>query len=104
LPGPLQPTLRISFPTRRSSDLASVFSDNMEAGNAGWITGGVRDNWALVASKSHSASHSWTDSPAGNYRDNTDSYLESPLFDLTRSEEHTSELQSRENLVCRLLL
>src|SRR5690606_39952453 len=26
------------------------------------------------------------------------------LFLLTRSEEHTSELQSRENLVCRLLL
>src|SRR5690606_6348624 len=26
------------------------------------------------------------------------------LFDETRSEEHTSELQSRENLVCRLLL
>src|SRR5690606_5726805 len=25
-------------------------------------------------------------------------------FDLVRSEEHTSELQSRENLVCRLLL
>src|SRR5690606_42055154 len=27
-----------------------------------------------------------------------------PLHDATRSEEHTSELQSRENLVCRLLL
>src|SRR5690606_39549362 len=26
------------------------------------------------------------------------------LFGATRSEEHTSELQSRENLVCRLLL
>src|SRR5690606_39404602 len=26
------------------------------------------------------------------------------LHDLVRSEEHTSELQSRENLVCRLLL
>src|SRR5690606_39835493 len=26
------------------------------------------------------------------------------LADLVRSEEHTSELQSRENLVCRLLL
>src|SRR5690606_40377152 len=25
-------------------------------------------------------------------------------YDLSRSEEHTSELQSRENLVCRLLL
>src|SRR5690606_41898778 len=31
--------------------------------------------------------------------------LDSPArFELTRSEEHTSELQSRENLVCRLLL
>src|SRR5690606_40094298 len=28
----------------------------------------------------------------------------SPLFNDGRSEEHTSELQSRENLVCRLLL
>src|SRR5690606_39827905 len=27
-----------------------------------------------------------------------------PLFMVLRSEEHTSELQSRENLVCRLLL
>src|SRR5690606_39922121 len=27
-----------------------------------------------------------------------------PQLKLTRSEEHTSELQSRENLVCRLLL
>src|SRR5215475_15561257 len=29
---------------------------------------------------------------------------EDRTFDLLRSEEHTSELQSRENLVCRLLL
>src|SRR5690606_41209619 len=28
----------------------------------------------------------------------------SPTDPMTRSEEHTSELQSRENLVCRLLL
>src|SRR6266511_6190113 len=27
-----------------------------------------------------------------------------PVEDMPRSEEHTSELQSRENLVCRLLL
>src|SRR5690606_41367211 len=27
-----------------------------------------------------------------------------PVFSRVRSEEHTSELQSRENLVCRLLL
>src|SRR5690606_39766792 len=32
-------------------------------------------------------------------------YLENiPIVPLYRSEEHTSELQSRENLVCRLLL
>src|SRR5690606_41535198 len=30
--------------------------------------------------------------------------IEDPRRDLRRSEEHTSELQSRENLVCRLLL
>src|SRR5690606_41859393 len=30
--------------------------------------------------------------------------LETPDFRISRSEEHTSELQSRENLVCRLLL
>src|SRR5690606_40084967 len=30
--------------------------------------------------------------------------LVSKLVELDRSEEHTSELQSRENLVCRLLL
>src|SRR5690606_39785356 len=30
--------------------------------------------------------------------------MQSSVPELTRSEEHTSELQSRENLVCRLLL
>src|SRR5690606_11640966 len=36
----------------------------------------------------------------------TNKYMHTPqgLFELRRSEEHTSELQSRENLVCRLLL
>src|SRR5436309_9360992 len=29
---------------------------------------------------------------------------EAPIYSAPRSEEHTSELQSRENLVCRLLL
>src|ERR1035438_3119417 len=29
---------------------------------------------------------------------------EMPIYDLTRSEEHTSELQSLRHLVCRLLL
>src|SRR5436309_10806388 len=33
-----------------------------------------------------------------------DKLMASPKLYATRSEEHTSELQSRENLVCRLLL
>src|SRR5690606_5940973 len=47
--------------------------------------------------------------PAGNtaartFREDADSIPRPHGKDRTRSEEHTSELQSRENLVCRLLL
>src|SRR2546427_5976379 len=37
-------------------------------------------------------------------RVNTDNNNFGPAFGLARSEEHTSELQSQSNLVCRLLL
>src|SRR5690606_39885109 len=40
----------------------------------------------------------------GNLRLPPDAEYCIELFHLDRSEEHTSELQSRENLVCRLLL
>src|SRR5690606_41732741 len=45
-----------------------------------------------------------------SFKANTDDLRESPLVELAdlqavaRSEEHTSELQSREKIVCRLLL
>src|SRR5690606_41758761 len=54
-----------------------------------------------------------TDSKGKNVVELLDFQITNPLFasryispesHLTRSEEHTSELQSRENLVCRLLL
>src|SRR5690606_15998505 len=41
---------------------------------------------------------------AGILRDKSFSKMTLDDFRLVRSEEHTSELQSRENLVCRLLL
>src|SRR5699024_11695112 len=44
---------------------------------------------------------------ANNYADMNHVYLTSPIFQgkkTYRSEEHTSELQSRFDLVCRLLL
>src|SRR5690606_39776956 len=39
-----------------------------------------------------------------SYQINTEYNLTIRKNEITRSEEHTSELQSRENLVCRLLL
>src|SRR5690606_40287667 len=42
--------------------------------------------------------------PTTNYQLSTINYQSATTHHPTRSEEHTSELQSRENLVCRLLL
>src|SRR5690606_40699066 len=88
-----------SFPTRRSSDLCRPFvgtrrksKDQLPSfpGNGGFIPhpdldsglGPGRGWWVRLAAL-----------PAGRAKP-----------DGVRSEEHTSELQSRENLVCRLLL
>src|SRR5690606_17021217 len=40
----------------------------------------------------------------GRFHDHFDTVIARQSLDFARSEEHTSELQSRENLVCRLLL
>src|SRR5690606_41625568 len=89
-----------SFPTRRSSDLGSMSSgasaspcprriSSSAVGSAGGSSG-------LVA---FAAGCSCASSPASS------SGLVSSASPMkVRSEEHTSELQSRENLVCRLLL
>src|SRR5690606_41680637 len=71
-----------SFPTRRSSDLAF--------GAPGYIVEGA------VIEKVSSSS--------GNGDIYRLYYSGSANDACSRSEEHTSELQSRENLVCRLLL
>src|SRR5207302_8428396 len=74
-----------SFPTRRSSDLDNhtraeqvAYRDRISPGNADGIC-----DWS---------------------KDVSQQSLQAANFAGTRSEEHTSELQSRENLVCRLLL
>src|SRR5207302_10756702 len=74
-----------SFPTRRSSDL--IFPDGQNRGRgSGSLDRGQFDTEEEVL---------WPDGCAAMYRKR--------MLD-ERSEEHTSELQSRENLVCRLLL
>src|SRR5690606_40146027 len=92
------------FPTRRSSDLSGKVSGSFTLASASAQT-------ALVLTDAAGAQHrielgtrapgdvafqvdpAKLGLPAGSYG-----------LSVERSEEHTSELQSRENLVCRLLL
>src|SRR5690606_40682321 len=85
-----------SFPTRRSSDLESNK----------WRYNGPNDQyWDYpVVQGNQQAMHfaylfNWLDKPWA-----TQKWSRSIGERYYRSEEHTSELQSRENLVCRLLL
>src|SRR5438034_7913446 len=69
-----------SFPTRRSSDLESL------------VEGG---KYAVVGCYGLLCGFCWCCLPHGLFRF---------AFSCVRSEEHTSELQSHSDLVCRLLL
>ena len=59
---------------------ANVFSDNVEAGNPGWT---AQSPWAITTTQAHSPTHSWTDSPGGNYLDNVNTAVTSPAIDLS---------------------
>src|SRR5690606_40948002 len=87
-------------PTRRSSDLPGRSSPRLAPATArAYIRGHEpQDRQSGTPGPAHAAAAARADRalhprrPAGG------------LADPGRSEEHTSELQSRENLVCRLLL
>src|SRR5258708_25477749 len=78
------------FPTRRSSDLQALVNVSGDLDIAGKLRATLAKNRALLA-----AAHAGTDVAR---RALAQAVLE------TRSEEHTSELQSPDHLVCRLLL
>src|SRR5690606_41688413 len=85
-----------SFPTRRSSDLQCDAAYTL----LGWrARSGVFVRAVVVdlraARRKRDLGHRWR-YPAG--------FAVGSAGGVIRSEEHTSELQSRENLVCRLLL
>jgi carboxypeptidase T len=63
--------------------ICEAFADDVESGNLGWTTQG---SWAITAEASHSPSHSWTDSPGGDYGNNWNYSLTSPILDLTDHE------------------
>ncbi|MBU0510203.1 MAG: PKD domain-containing protein, partial [Chloroflexi bacterium] len=60
--------------------VCDIFTDTVESGNQGWT---AEFPWAITTEASHSPSHSWTDSPGGNYNNNRDISLTSPIMDMT---------------------
>jgi subtilisin family serine protease len=60
------------------------FPDNIESGPGDWITHGTTQ-WAITDAEFNSPTHCWTDSPGGNYHNNTDSWLVLPRVDLSQS-------------------
>src|SRR5690606_40723564 len=82
------------FPTRRSSDLSSSSdAPDVRRGESGHARY-ARPCVCLRDTPGHGSSHPLAGGPRRR---------QVPVHP-ARSEEHTSELQSRENLVCRLLL
>src|SRR5205085_9513292 len=77
-----------SFPTRRSSDLI--------------IEAGAQDAFVAVANKAVRIAGSIQHRK--EMRGQLASVFDGKVLLVVRSEEHTSELQSQSNLVCRLLL
>src|SRR5205085_9862899 len=90
-----------SFPTRRSSDLGHAHS--VEAWKDGALAGGLYGVAIGGAFFGESMFHEVRDASKVALLGLVER-LRSQKFVLLRSEEHTSELQSQSNLVCRLLL
>src|SRR5690606_39709273 len=86
------------FPTRRSSDLLHAAADDARQPRV--AQGDLVLDAALAAKAQANRAAAQADVTVAQ-----GSQAVGAIFPrVTRSEEHTSELQSRENLVCRLLL
>src|SRR5690606_42085250 len=93
-----------SFPTRRSSDLA--VSDDISHGalrRSAWEFSDATTD-GKPALRAGVGIRQKTGARAGGVLYDREVMPAGTRWELNRSEEHTSELQSRENLVCRLLL
>src|SRR5690606_41668069 len=89
--------LRLSFPTRRSSDLSGRGAPPSSVGFA--VAGSPVTARCTRCSPSRAGPPAASGGARPPARQARRAYPPG-----RRSEEHTSELQSRENLVCRLLL
>lgn len=55
-----------------------LINHTVENGTEGWVTAGSPSAWEITSALWHSPTHSWTDSPSGDYSDFTTSSLYSP--------------------------
>jgi len=74
-------TIYSSWPSWHS--IGGNFPDHIESVPEDWTTEGTTP-WTVVDSKYKSPTHCWTDSPLGNYANDTDSWLILPRIDLSR--------------------
>src|SRR5205085_12100882 len=88
------------FPTRRSSDLAQVLPRGLAPGDV-YDLGGAFLESAREAREIRGGARQLV---AEELRFEGGDGHALPVDGIERSEEHTSELQSQSNLVCRLLL
>ncbi len=73
-----------------------VWSDNFNDGNMdGWTTGGTSNSFAV---QNYLGSYRLSDSPAGNYLNDTDSWAQSPSVDLSSYQNVTLEFIARGRL------
>src|SRR5207253_5700066 len=91
-----------SFPTRRSSDLDVLQDSYLRWADVDLAT--VRDTKSYLAQLVTRQALNALREGARRREDYIGPWLPEPLLFDERSEEHTSELQSRGHLVCRLLL
>src|SRR5690606_41643297 len=93
-----------SFPTRRSSDLVRVPDPNaLETFERSRPGDAAEGHWPDFYRRLLEIRHRHLVPRLHGSRQAGVRILQDKALCATRSEEHTSELQSRENLVCRLL-
>src|SRR5690606_40976543 len=100
--GPADPPRRPSFPTRRSSDLSRRESATKLARSLNAAL--AMDEGGTGSLRNHDLAWKMAYSPDADWIVVLEDDDPVSVRAVSRSEEHTSELQSRENLVCRLLL
>src|SRR5207247_7238827 len=91
-----------SFPTRRSSDLSNLGTADLRKAAVGFAAADQAVSYEKMKEKVHEALKQHFRPEFLNRIDEVIVFHE--LTQAERSEEHTSELQSRVDLVCRLLL